>query len=180
MLIASFVRPLVDYKDLASSLQLQLHLFALSGSICPCPLLIHLGQALETNMTDPIEIIQTVISVLKLICNAVQCIKGAPDEQKALGNEATRLHLVLEYLVQILGSRVRDEQSERETKALQGLCDEARKLIDLANGILGNRRTNGYNLRKVEWPVWLLKKSNREDLVKRLQKLNASMDIFFS
>ncbi len=131
-------------------------------------------------MADPIEIISTVISISKQIYSAAQYIKGAPDEQKAVENELTRLHVVLEYLVQILGRRVGDEQPERQTNAIQGLCDEARKLIDLANGTLGDGKTRGYKLRKVEWPRWLLKKSNREDLVKQLQKLNAAIDTFFS
>lgn len=131
-------------------------------------------------MVDPIEIIYTVILISKQIHSAAQCIKGAPDEQRAIENEVNRLHLVLEYLVQILGSRVRDEEPERETKALQGLCDEARKLIVLANGTLGDGKTTGHKLRKVEWPLWLLKKSICKDSVKRLQKVNAAFDTFFS
>lgn len=130
-------------------------------------------------MADPIEIIGTAISVSKTIYGAVKSIKDAPEELKTLDREVSRVLPILGHLVETLGKRSQDDSHDRDTAALQGLCNEARELIDAARGIVG--AVNGRSkLRKKEWPGWLLNKSNREGLVKRLQQLNSSIVAYLS
>ena len=130
-------------------------------------------------MADPIEVIQTVITVSNQIYGAIKCIKDAPQERKAIETEVSRLHVILEYLMQVLGRRTQ-ERPGREAEALQALCDEARRLIELASCSIGKGKERGYKLRKVEWPKWLLQRSNRQELVQQLQKLHASIDTYLS
>lgn len=130
-------------------------------------------------MADPTKIIQTAVTVTQQIYAAVECIKGAPAERKAIESEVTRVHLVLEYLIQMLGSRAQEEKPEKDMTVLQGLCNEARKLIDMANSVQSNDRTKSTKLRKTEWPKWLLQRSNREELVKQLRRLNSAFSTYF-
>ena len=128
-------------------------------------------------MSDPIEIVQTVFSVSKRVYDAVKSIKGAPDELKSLDREVSRLLPILGQLVTTLG---KVEDRERDEKALQSLCDDARELIDKANGFLQTGKGPYYKLPKKDWHRWLLQTSDREDLLKAYQRLYLSINIFLS
>ena len=70
-------------------------------------------------MADPIEIIQTAISVSKEVCGAIKSIKDAPDELKALDVEVSRMPPILEHLYTISGSCTQNQ--ERAASALKRL-----------------------------------------------------------
>lgn len=131
-------------------------------------------------MADPIEIIQTVISVTQKIYGVVKNIQGAPGEMKAIDRAILRVLPILEHLLATLGQRVQTEDRDRDARALQSLCDECRELVDVANGFLGNSDDGTYQLRKKEWPRWLMKKSDRKDLAKRFHDLHGAISSYLS
>ena len=129
-------------------------------------------------MADPIEIIQTVISVSKEVCGAIKSIKDAPDELKALDVEISRVLPVLEHLFAISGSC--SQNQERDGSALKSLCDEARELVEWAKGILEKNEFGNPKLPAKKWAKWLLQRSNRQELLKRLEKMNSSVVTYLS
>ena len=129
-------------------------------------------------MADPIEIIQTVISVSKEVCGAIKSIKDAPDELKALDVEVSRMLPILEHLFAISGSGT--QEPERDANALKSLCDEARDLVEWAKGVLTKNEFGSRRLPAKKWAKWLLDRSNRQELVKRFEKMNASVVTYLS
>ena len=129
-------------------------------------------------MADPIEIIQTVISVSKEVCGAIKSIKDAPDELKTLDVEVSRMLPILEHLFMISVSCTQNQ--ERDAIALKSLCDEARELVEWAKGILEKNEFGSLRLPRKKWAKWLLDKSNRQELVKRLEKMNSSVVTYLS
>lgn len=139
-----------------------------------------LTPPLNDDMADPIEIIQTVISVSQQIYGIVKSIKGAPDELKTIDRAVSRILPILKHLVETLGNRVREEDRDPDAAALRSLCDEARELVEVAKGFLGSRNDGTFKLRKKEWPRWLMKKSDREDLAKRFHDLHGAISSYLS
>ena len=130
-------------------------------------------------MVDPIEIVDKALWASKIIYNVVKSIKDAPVELKALDREVSRVVPVLEHLFETLGKRAEDDRA-RDVTALHGLCNDARELIEKANGFLGMNKDGTYKLQKKDWAKWIVKTSNREELGKKFQKLNASIDMYLS
>ena len=131
-------------------------------------------------MVDPIEIVDKALWASKKIYGIVKSIKDAPEELKALDREVSRVVPVLEHLFSTLGKRTQEDDRARDANALCSLCDEARELIERANGLLGTNMDGTFKLQKKDWAKWILKTSNREELTKKLQKLNASIDAYLS
>lgn len=131
-------------------------------------------------MVDPIDIIEKVFTVAKTIYSIVKSIKGAPDELKTIDRAVSRLLPILEHLLTTLGQRVQADDRDRDARALQSLCDEARELVEVANGFLKTSSDGIYVLRKKEWPRWLMKKSDREDLAKRFHDLHSAVSAYLS
>ena len=129
-------------------------------------------------MADPIEIIQTAISVSKEVRSAIKSIKDAPDELKTLNAEVDRILPILEHLLAISSFRTQDQ--ERDASALKSLCDEARDLVDWAKSVLEKNEFGSRRLPAKKWAKWLLKRSNRHELVKRFEKLNMSVVAYLS
>ena len=129
-------------------------------------------------MADPIEIIQSVISVSKEVCSAIKSIKGAPDELKALDDEVSRMLPILEHLFMISRSCTRNQ--ERDASALRSLYDEARKLDEWAKGSLEKNDLGGRKLPVKKWTKWLLDRTNRQELFTRFEKLNLSVVTYLS
>ncbi|KAF7799362.1 hypothetical protein EIP86_010594 [Pleurotus ostreatoroseus] len=123
-------------------------------------------------MVDPIEIVDEALWASKKIYGVVKSIKGAPEELKALDREVSRTVSVLEHLFETLGQRLQEDGRVRDANALRGLCDEARELIEKANGFLAMDKAGTYKLLKKDWPKWILKKPIREDLTRKFQKLS--------
>lgn len=132
-------------------------------------------------MADPIEIIQTVISVSMQVYGVVKSIKDAPQELRLLDREVTRVLPILEYLFKILGERAGDRDGEREERALQILCDEARELVEKVHGWCMKINENGaYGLRKRDWPRWISKRSDRQELANRFRNLYLTISVYLS
>ena len=131
-------------------------------------------------MVDPIEIVDKALWASKIIYSVVKSIKDAPEELKALDREVSRVVPVLEHLFETLGKRAQEDDRVRDANALHGLCDEARELIEKANGLLGTNKDGTYKLQKKDWTKWILKTSNREELTKRFRNLNASIVAYLS
>ncbi|KAF7793290.1 hypothetical protein EIP86_004401 [Pleurotus ostreatoroseus] len=131
-------------------------------------------------MVDPIEIVDKALWASKKIYGVVKSIKDAPEELKALDREVSRVVPVLEHLFETLGKRAQEDDRIRDANALRGLCDEARELIEKADGLLGTNKDGTYKLRKKDWAKWIVKTSNREELTRKFQKLNASIDAYLS
>ena len=131
-------------------------------------------------MADILEIIDKVVAISKGIYGLVKNINGAPVELRALDREVSRIIPILEHLFDTLGNRAKEENRNRDTKALQSLCDEARELVDRANGFVKTNVNGTYKLSKKEWPRWLMKKSDREELVKRFHDLYNSASAYLS
>ena len=129
-------------------------------------------------MADPIEIIQTVISVSKEVCGAIKSIKDAPDELRTLNIEVSRVLPILEHLFAISGSCTQDQ--ERDGNTLKSLCDEARELVEWAKGVLTKNEFGSRRLPAKKWAKWLSERSNRQELVKRFEKMNSSVVTYLS
>ena len=99
-------------------------------------------------MVDPIEIVDKALWASKIIYNVVKSIKDAPVELKVLDREVSRVVPVLEHLFETLGRRSEEEDRIRDVTALHGLCDDARELIEKANGLLGMNKDGMYKLQK--------------------------------
>lgn len=131
-------------------------------------------------MADALKIVQTVISVSKHIHSVVKSIQGATDEIRTLDREVSRVLPILEHLLETLGDRAQEESRERDARALQSLCDEARELVDRATDILKKNSAGAFRLHKKDWPRWLMKKTDREELAKRLYALYISTSAYLS
>ncbi len=131
-------------------------------------------------MADPIEIIQTVLTVSKLIYDVVKSIQGAPDELKSLEHAANQIQPILEHLVAMLEKQA-GEGAGGSAELSRGLCDEARGFVEAAYVFLDKvavKSADGcYRVRKAQW-IW--KASTCMELEGRFRKLCVSVAAFFS
>ena len=126
-------------------------------------------------MADPIEIIQTAITVAQKIRNVVKSIKDGPQEIQALGRETTRLHGILGELVKDLDDRTNEDTMDWSLKPLQMSLIEARTLAEDVNTffdkVLDQKVDGSSSLNIVNWL--------RHGSVTKVKEMVARFDRFY-
>lgn len=126
-------------------------------------------------MADPIEIIQTAITVAQKIRNVVKSIKDGPQEIQALGRETARLHGILGELVKDLDDRAHEAAVDWSLKPLQMSLIEARTLAEDVNTfldkVLDQKVDGSSSLNTINWL--------RHGSVTKVKDLVARFDRFY-
>ncbi|KAJ3555003.1 hypothetical protein NM688_g2812 [Phlebia brevispora] len=106
-------------------------------------------------MADPIEIIQTAMSVANKIYRTVKSIKDAPAEIQDLEREASRARGILGELVKDLEDRSDQDAVDWSLQPLRGSLEDARQLTEDVNTFLDkvlDTKTDGsHSVNKFNW-----------------------------
>ena len=133
-------------------------------------------------MADPLSIIQAVFSVSNQLYTIARSMKGAPVELKALECEISRVHPILEHLLDTLTKQDHSgSRTHSDKEMLQGLFNEARDITESANCLLSKITTRSSDgTLKVRKLQWICEMSSCKTLAIRFHDLYVSISAVYS